>query len=289
MPLGRLPLRVLSTGTKLIASALFLFPFSTVSAQVSTGTVIYVDLSKDEFTIAADSRTTFSSGAHDDTECKILAFGNQFVFTMAGVVENQNWNAHVVARRIWQTESLKESDPVKLAQIVGERWATEMEANYRDASVINNVRLMRTNETQSEVLATAVFLATNDLSEMIVYAISIDYDPKAFTSENLMRTHHDGFVISAPISAVTGGRDEIISEFNSQTSERAREYFKWFIPTISNLPPSQRRALYASKLIELSILLHPKADELGFPIDVLQLRPKSGVSWVSLKPNCARQ
>jgi hypothetical protein len=282
------PFGTLNTGMKWIACAFLLFPISAARAQVKTGTVVYIDLSKDEFTVAADSRSIFLDGSHDDTECKILAFGNQFVFSMAGIVENQHWDAHLVARSVWQTESLKEFDPVKLVRIVGEKWATEMEANYGEVTVINNIRQMRAKDSETGVLATAVFLATNDLGEMIAYAVEIGYDPTVFTSENLVRVHHDGFVLNAPIT-ISGGRDEIVREFNSQSSERARKYFGWFNPTITNLPTSQRHALVASKLIELSILLHPQANELGFPIDVLQLRPKSGVSWVSIKPNCARK
>ena len=77
-------LGALSTGMKWIACVFLLSPISAATAQVKTGTVLYVDLSKDEFTVAADSRSIFLGGNHDDTECKILAFGNQFVFGMAG-------------------------------------------------------------------------------------------------------------------------------------------------------------------------------------------------------------
>src|SRR5258708_19739793 len=76
------PLGALSPGTKWIACVLLLSPISAATAQVKTGTVLYVDLSKDEFIVAADSRWIFLGGNHDDTECKIQAFGNQFVFSM---------------------------------------------------------------------------------------------------------------------------------------------------------------------------------------------------------------
>ena len=78
------PLGALSTGMKWIACVFPLSPISAATAQVKTGTVLYVDLSKDEFIVAADSRWIFLGGNHDDTECKIQAFGNQFVFSMAG-------------------------------------------------------------------------------------------------------------------------------------------------------------------------------------------------------------
>jgi len=78
------PLGALSTGMKWIACVFLLSPISGATAQVKTRTVLYVDLSKDEFKVAGDRRSIFLGGNHDDTECKILAFGNQFVFSMAG-------------------------------------------------------------------------------------------------------------------------------------------------------------------------------------------------------------
>src|ERR1039457_2453588 len=56
---------------KRLAAALLLLPVSIAWPQIKTGTVIYADLAKDEFTVAADSRMIFSAGGHDDTECKI--------------------------------------------------------------------------------------------------------------------------------------------------------------------------------------------------------------------------
>jgi hypothetical protein len=75
----------LITRMKWIACVFLPSPISAATAQVKTGTVLYVDLPKDEFTVAADSRPIFLGGNCDDTECKILAFGSQFVFSMAGM------------------------------------------------------------------------------------------------------------------------------------------------------------------------------------------------------------
>src|SRR6266852_284041 len=103
---------------KRFASTFLLFLAPIAWSQLKTGTVIYVDLAKNEFTFAADSRLTMTNGGHDDTECKILAFGNQFALAMSGVVKVANWDAHAVARRIWTEESAKQPDPIQLVPIV---------------------------------------------------------------------------------------------------------------------------------------------------------------------------
>jgi len=92
-----------------------------------------------------------------------------------------------------------------------------------------------------------------------------------------------------PGGSVSGGQDEVVDEFLNQTSDRAKEYMKGFMPQLSGLTIDQKRAAISSKLIELSILYHPDKSELGFPVDVLQLRPTTGVHWISVKPNCPKQ
>ena len=260
--------------------ALLLFPVYVAWPQIKAGSVVYVDFAKDEVTIAADSRMILSSGGHDDTECKISAFGNQFVFAMAGVVEGEKWNAHAVARQVWEAESKVEADPVKLVPVVADRWATQMEGIYGQPNSISTIR-----KIGSKALANGIFAATNNKGNLIAYVTDIDFDLRLFDSKHLVRLWHDGRNIP-PGTSASGGRDEIIDEFLALSSTRAKDYWEQFIPQISNTTKSQQRASIASKLIELSIRLHPQNSELGFPVDVLQLRPRTGVSWVSIKPNC---
>jgi hypothetical protein len=79
---------------------------------------------------------------------------------------------------------------------------------------------------------------------------------------------------------------EIAQEFGDQKSERAKNYMTWFSDQISEQTAPKQRAMTAAKLVELSILLHPKNAELGFPIDVLQLNKTTGVQWIQKKQNC---
>jgi hypothetical protein len=261
--------------------ALLLLPVYVAWPQIEAGSVVYVDFAKDEVTIAADSRMNLSSGGHDDTECKISAFGDQFVFAMAGVVRGEKWNAHAVARQLWEAESKLEADPVKLVPAVADKWATRMEEIYRQQpNTISTIRKLGT-----EALANGIFAATNNGGNLVVHVTNIDFDLRLFDSKNLVRLWHDGRNIP-PGTSASGGLDEILGEFLAQSSTRAKDYWKGFIPQISNMTKSQQRASISSKLIELSIRLHPQNDQLGFPVDVLQLRPKTGVSWVSIKPNC---
>jgi hypothetical protein len=263
----------------------FLFSTCTAWSQIKTGTVLYVDF-EDELTIAADSRMTFGNGLHDDQECKISAFGNQFVFAMAGVVkrEQEPWNAHTVARQVWEEESKKEVDPVRLVQIIANKWVTQMEEIYKQSRIFPELRKIQPENTG--VLANGVFGASNGAGVIAAYSTNITFDRPLFDSSSVVSIGHNGTIV--PRGQFSAGHDEIAMEFGQQTSGRAKEYMDRFMPQLPS-GKSEKRAAIAAKLIELSILLHPKSSELGFPVDVVQLAPKTGVSWVALKPNCPKQ
>ena len=253
--------------------------------QVETGSVLYVDFSQDEVTIAADSRMTVpTTGGHDDTECKISAFGDKFVFAMAGAVKfsgDNGWDAHVIARRIWQSE-IAENDAAKLVISVSDKWVAEMENIYRKPDVI---RQLRKHVSDSGVIANATFAASDKSGNLIARAVNIWFDLPLFDSKGTISVSHEGEYLAVGKS-IGAGLDEIIDEFQERSSTRAREYIQWFAPQLSGMSPSQRHAAIASKFIELSILLHPRNAELGFPIDILQLVRTTGVRWVLRKPNC---
>lgn len=250
------------------------------SAQVQSGTVLYADLSQNQLVIAADSRTTSTGGDHIDTECKIHAFGNRFVFAMAGVVKSLNqWDAQDVAREAWKRESQLTSDPETLLSWVPDDWITEMEKLYGDGEWIPaSQKLLGGNP----VLANAIFATVDKLGQVKVRVVDIWYTVD-FTRRIFMQ-HRSYF---APDGATLfGGHAEVITEFLTGASPRAVDYMKWFKARISTEDYNTQRAESASKFIELSILLNPHNETLAFPIDVVRLTGAEGVRWVWRKNNC---
>lgn len=254
--------------------------------QVNKGTVIYLDFEPGEVTIAADSRTTDSAGHHDDQECKISAFGDRFLFTMAGIVFDsaKGWNAHTVAREIWAMQSTLSNSSDSLASAVAGEWITRMESLYADPILIQEFLKFSSGEP---VLANALFAATDDVGGLKVIAADIDFDKNLFETSGLIKVTHDSF--SMPVNAWgSGGHSDIVEEFRLENTDRAKNYMKQFRSDISSLPLSEQRASLAAKYVEMSILLDPQKEQLGFPVDVAQLRRDNGVHWMAIKPNCPR-
>jgi len=262
--------------------------------QVESGTVIFVHFSQNDVTMSADSRTNLSTGEHNDNECKLSAFGDKFVFSMAGVVKQTakenaqgSWGGHAIARRIWESESKIETDAEKLVSAVSAKWVTEMEKIYKDP------KFMRGHVREApgvEVLANAFFAATDKIG-ISAKAVNIGFDLPLFNRTGWSVRFVNDIPESIPQNSWrAGGHGEIITEFMAPPpiSQRAVPFAKEFRTVNPILGPRSREqtASMAMKLIELSVELHPQRDELGLPVDVLQLQRGTGVLWIARKVNC---
>jgi hypothetical protein len=257
-------------------------------SQIGSGTAIFVNRSlDDEVTVAADSRMNLQGGTHEDGECKISEFGNRFLFSMSGVVQREGavaWNAHSIAFEAWKDKSEKVRDAKTLTYEVAEAWKSKMRELYEDPTVIQDAR-HRMKVGDDPVLANALFIATDSTGQISVHAMNVWFDLALFDrakralvlydTEDLQKNQH-----------VFAGLSEIMEEFRDQKSNRAKEFMHWYASRISTLSESDQMAETASKLIELSILLHPRNRELGFPVDVVQFRPKVGTVNRWIKPQC---
>jgi hypothetical protein len=256
--------------------------------QLKAGSVMYVDFERDEVTIGADSRMTIGeTGRHDDTECKVYAFGRYFVFAMTGLAKNwgsDTWDAHVIARRVWKDASDSIADPVQLVPIVADKWSRTMENVYSRPDVIAVVR-QRLSEPDGAI-SNAILAATNADGKLIVQSVNIGFDLPLMHTKGIARVKREINNVVAGTS-ISGGHDEIIGELLTRSSFRSRELLTSLQQQVSGMSPSERRATIVSKFIEWSILLNPNKDELAFPVDLLQLRSKTGVHWVRIKPNCS--
>jgi hypothetical protein len=81
------------------------------SAQVSSGTIVVLNISEDQVTVAADSRgLDRDTGIANDSECKIATLGHKLVFTGVGNVRRispsisdpvKSWNNMEIAKDIF--------------------------------------------------------------------------------------------------------------------------------------------------------------------------------------------
>jgi hypothetical protein len=207
--------------------------------QVETGSVVVGTFDQDEITIAADSRKTMlETGIHDDTECKISAFGNNFVFAVAGTAGSVGgWTAASVARTTWEAESKVASDTPLLDRVV-DGWIKAMEKIYGDPELI---AIVRRRITDVPVVATAAFAAMDKSGNLGLEGINILFDLNLFDTTKQVRLFHS--VFAAPVGAtIATGRNDVALEFRYKTTQRAKDYANWYETRVDNLALHQRRA-----------------------------------------------
>ncbi len=251
-----------------------------------TGSVIYVNLSKSEITMSADSKVTSSKSGDNHTDCKISAFGDKFAFEIAGLIKDDNphgWDARLIARKSWKSESLHESDAVKLVQAVTDKWIAATKKIYSDPEYLRHKRL---SHPESDTIANVVFAATDKKGKLAAKAVNVVFDITAFDSKGIVHLSYPSGNLS-PGEWKAAGSDEIITEYITGVSVRAMEFLKqWRTQQASNPSPSARQADLATKIIDLSIRLHPHPERIGPPVDVLQIMPTTGIHWIQRKPEC---
>lgn len=279
---------------------MFLFFLVTVCSyalpQVSTGSVVFIDFSNDEITVAADSRTNDEmAGVHFDNECKISVLGNRFVFAVTGFAQRADylpsgslkpvWSAQAEARTAFEGAFTIHSNVDELTSDTAKKWTQAVEKDIENSrSIFPGIR----RQLDQRGIVTSGFFATTDQTHRFsARSANIIVDVAKYDATGEIKLNAESDEIMRPNSWGYSGFYEIMREFSSESTPRAQEYMKWFRSQIENLSPSERRAAIASKMIELSILLHPQRELLGFPVDVVQLDAGEDARWVSRKPSCA--
>jgi hypothetical protein len=260
-------------------------------AEEEHGTIAVVRYSLSRLMIAADSRTnlgTRSNTTTNDGACKVASLGEHAAFVASGLVGYDNngprdlldtWRATDEARRVyahllkrdseWQDDRLDEF-AMAWGNLVRSRVAALAHFNPLAvrSSVVNG-------------LLTTALVATGRGKRIRAVVVQIGIDS-------------DGRIALLPLRRIEPevcppcalGRGEIVTEFLGLTSERARVEAARFARETRTLAEDERERRRVLRLVQLTINLLPDRNEVGGPIDALELRASGGVHWIQRKLGC---
>ena|ERR1700677_3097275 len=253
--------------------------------QSETGTVIFFKWDNGEITMSADSKAIPVNGGKAHTQCKIVAFGDKFAFQIAGLMDNDvpgGFDLRSIAKKIWESDSLHETDADKLVQTVSDRWIRETKPIY---GAPDYLRHKRRNQPDSPVLGNVVFAATDKAGKLSARAINIVFDVQAFDSKGEVRlTYPSEF--EYPRKWITAGSSGVIMEYMNRSTKRAKDFMDKWHSEHAKLNPSVRQSDLAREMIALSLQLQPDRDKLGPPIEVVKIEPFKGISWIDKGNHC---
>lgn len=260
------------------------------AAQERHGTIAVVRYEAKRLIVAADSRNNLGKGvgaSQNDLACKVAALGKYAVFVASGLIGYDNagpmdrmetWRATDEARRVyarlvkelgeWQDEYLDE-----FARSLGEV------VRSRVADLARFAPLAIRTAAVAGLLTTALAATGRGKNiQVIVIQIGIE-DGKV----QIITPRRIGPEVCPPCAL---GRGEIVTEFIGLTTERARIEAERLARETSGLSDDEREVRRIIRLVDLTIRLLPDTNDVGGPIDALELRAGEPLRWVQRKSEC---
>lgn len=278
-----------------------LIPYSAF-AQVSHGTSIAFNFSEDQIVVAADSRTlprTFGGQnlAPDDSKCKILAFGQQLVFTGSG---HSGYRPGLSYLPISWDDFLTAADSVKAVpkqemgdtyiNAIAKAWVDTTSDHWRSLYQAELFRVMDLSRQFNSSLTSAIFIGSN--GRHFYQAVAIIF----FDTTNPISPINS--VIGKQLGncwpcgqrtidsiCVGGSHIDVAAEFCSSRKPEDK------IVVRTQLQKANDRTKLATKIVELTIDKYGQTatgnyGDVGGEVDVLTLSNNGTVTWNHRKPQC---
>lgn len=260
-------------------------------AQAVSGTIVIMNFTKDELVVAADSRATHvSTGAPDDTFCKISAFGHKFVFTSVGTSAWERTDGSPFPS--WKNSDLAldavrlvpKIEPVSNLALITERWATDVKDRLARNNAVdpNGIRAMaKSNHAQ----ITAGMFFDTDLNAkigVISYDAERPIDPltvQTADGRSLSYCWPCGQLDAAKICGI-GVHLDVAAKFCSLRKHGDK------IKVRTILHGASKSAQLATEIVELTKDEYESvAHDVGGDVDTLTIT-KNGITWNSRKHAC---
>lgn len=271
---------------------LLLFIAYPARAQVSSGTIIVFNFSKNQIVVAADSRAVDqNTGVPDDSYCKIAIIGHQLIFTTAGNVRSINhpvslvesWDNTELARDAVRKVPSGENGSVYM-DAIATNWTNAIAGHWISLYGWNRLKVSQLAEAGQGQLTAGIFIQAKGL---VLRGIAIDLDVTAFLNPIKYRIaptlgncwpcgQEQGEQICA------GGKHiDIAAKFCSKRETNAK------ICVRTPLIKANANTRLAIKIAELTIDAYEKtAGDVGGKVDAVTLSNDGGITWNSRKPNC---
>jgi hypothetical protein len=247
-----------------------------------TGTVVLVDVTKDEVVFAADSRGGMP-GSHDDVDCKIMAFKNDAIFASAGMRRRdirlgdgtyQKWDSHEVAKEAFRLGRLKRGNDT-LAALAAEYWANRGKRFFQ--LVLSEPGIERPAE---EHFSQGAFASVDKSGNLSVYTAVIILGPDHTHPVAVTKINH---VLAGQLTVLT--HPEIIQEFsNPRTFRSIAAVDRWKENLPIGISDSKYQELWAIQLTQWTIDFSTDGT-IGGDVNAIVLT-KGGLRWGVQKDYC---
>lgn len=273
-----------------VISPIFCLSHPAVS-QVQHGSVGVVYYTKNKIVVAADSRVSSSGGGaivpSNDNECKVVALDGDVVFVSTNMVRVlgsllvPGWDNNSMIRAAYaKIRGVNSGVRGHLAD-VAEEWSAMAAANFNAMARFQpHIFRQMTSDVGDEAFTIAYIGGADGSGNLVLFGM--DVIPNSFHTAAVGRvgpipacSHHNFCAI---------GVTDIVVEFADTSSDRAkREAAEWKPP--KGTPPIDYDAIKTMRMVELTIQ-HRTGNDVGGPVDAVQLNRDGSIRWYARKKNC---
>jgi hypothetical protein len=254
-------------------------------SQVSSGTIIAFNFTKNELVVAADSlAVNQDTGAPDYCHCKIAAFSSQLVFTTVGSSSFAHgdtilWDNIELAKEAVRAAPRKESGGLDVDAIAN-YWAQTVKGRW---NLVNRSQAENIAAANSGQITAGVFIGRG--VEIKIALVGFDAsnlpDPIQYKTGDAISACWPCGQEAGEQLCVAGIHADVAAKFCSQRKSGAK------ISVKTRLKRPDKTARLATKIVELTNATYEKtAKDVGGRIDVIAMTKDGRIRWLARKSNC---
>jgi len=265
-----------------------------VFAQITSGTIIILNFTKDQLVVAADSRgVNTDTGLPHDSECKIAEFGHRLVFTSVGNARRSRvsnldpiggWDNTQMAETAFRSLQPLPVEDFKLRRIAA-NWADAIVAYWRSLYNWSPDRVTRLAARDGGLTA-GVFAEANK-GTIYFRAARIQFDKTRasqgdpITPELIERLSDCWECGQGSKICALGKHFDIAARFCSEGKSNAR------IRVRTPLRKANKAVKLAVKITELTIDAYNKTPgDVGGIVDAITLKNDGTITWNAMQDRC---
>jgi hypothetical protein len=271
-------------------------------AQISSGTSIIFNLTKDEIVVAADSRGVNDTAPPDDSECKISAFRHQFIFVTVGKTRYtrlnptdplESWDNADAARSALSNASKDMVIDNAYMDAVANYWASIIKSHWDRLCTLNQLKCMPPNSDLAGLgmlnpwvagLTTGIFVGAKGL---FIKGAVIEFD-----SDFRKFLNHVDYKIGDKLAqcwpcgqgeqvCAAGSHMDVAAQFCTERKPNTK------LSVRTPLIGADEHAKLAVEIVEKTIDNYEKSvGDVGGEVDAVTITRDGNLTWNHLKKGC---
>ncbi len=270
-------------------------------AQISSGTIVIFNFTKDEIVIAADSRGRNDDIGRppDDSYCKISAFRHQFIFTTVGGIHFtktnptsivESWDNNDVARAALHNAAKGMIIDDAYMDTVASYWAQIIKSNWSSLCIFDrekctkNIGLPGLGMHSRTELTAGIFIGAKGL---FIRSAEIDFDSDMTKMLNPVE-----YKISAALNqcwpcgqgeqiCAAGSHMDAAAQFCSERKPNTK------LSVRTALTRADEHAKLAVQIVEETIDTYEgTSGDVGGAVDAVTITKDGKITWNARKKNC---